>query len=90
MIRSHAAHTRITLSDIEGLRRTRRPTFVGMKRETNLQIRSAAIGQRITALRYDAEAGYVVVELESGEELWVASDYSDGYHLVHIGQQQNE
>ena len=36
-------------------------------------------GERIVGLRYDAESGYVVLELE-GAELWLSAD-RDGYHL---------
>ncbi len=43
-------------------------------------ISSAAVGCRIESLRYDAEAGYVVIELDSGEELWVQAD-GEGYHI---------
>ena len=31
------------------------------------------------ALRYDAEAGYVVLKLANGEELWVSANW-EGYH----------
>ena len=47
------------------------------------EIRSPAIGQRIVGLRYDGEAGYVVIELEDGDELWVSAD-AEGYHVSPI------
>lgn len=31
-------------------------------------------GRRIAGLRYDPEAGFVVVELTDGAELWVSAD----------------
>ena len=45
-------------------------------------IRSPAVGAKIESLCYDAESGYVVIELENGEELWVSAD-SSGYHVLH-------
>ncbi len=45
------------------------------------RIISPAIGATIAGLRYEPNAGFVVIELDSGEELWVSADYC-GYHLV--------
>ena len=45
-------------------------------------IHSPAIGAKIESLRYDAEAGYVVIELYSGENLWISADWC-GYHVLH-------
>ena len=52
------------------------------------EIDSRAIGQRIEALRYDTDAGYVVIELESGEDLWVSSD-AEG-HSVFVERTTSE
>jgi len=43
-------------------------------------IHSPAIGSKIESLHYDAESGYLVIELDSGEELWISADY-EGYHV---------
>ncbi len=32
-------------------------------------------------MRYDADAGYLVVVLDSGSELWLAACYEEGYHV---------
>ena len=53
-----------------------------MKHDHLKSIHSPAIGQRITALHYDS--GYVVVELESGEEMWVSADW-EGYQVFAAG-----
>ena len=44
-------------------------------------IHSPAIGSKIESLHYDAESGYVVIELDSGEELWISADWC-GYHVL--------
>ncbi len=33
-----------------------------------------------SGLRYEPDAGYVVIELDSGEELWVQAD-GGGFHI---------
>ena len=48
-------------------------------RHTKL-ICSAAVGHRIESLSYYAEAGYLVIELESNQQLWLSADCS-GYHV---------
>ena len=57
------------------------PTLHNRRHEAYKPIYSAAIGQRITALSYDAEAGYLVIKLDSGEELWISADW-EGYHVL--------
>ena len=44
-------------------------------------IHSPALGSKIESLHYDAESGYVVIGLDSGEELWISADY-EGYHVL--------
>lgn len=56
----------------------------GVARGGRQSARSPAIGQRIEAVRYDAESGYVVVLLDSRDELWVAACYEEGYHLFTV------
>ncbi len=41
---------------------------------------SPAIGQRITALSYDVETGYLVIELDNSQQLWLSAD-NDGFHV---------
>lgn len=43
-------------------------------------IHTPAIGQCITALSYDAETGYLVIELESNQQLWLSTDCG-GFHV---------
>ncbi len=45
-----------------------------------LTISSPAIGSKIESLHYDADSGYLVIELDSGEELWISADW-EGYRL---------
>ena len=52
-----------------------------MTQDSTHEIRSDAIGQRKEALRYDVESGYVVIKLDSGDELWVAAGCREGYHV---------
>ena len=49
-------------------------------------IHSPAIGATIDGLRYEADAGYVVIELDSGEELWVSADRV-GCHVFAMHQE---
>jgi len=49
-----------------------------MNNERIHELRSQAIGQRIISLGYDTESGYVVIELESGDDLWIAACYEEG------------
>ncbi len=51
-----------------------------MKPRDAKPIYSAAVGSRIEALSYDAETGYLVIELESNEQLWLSAD-SEGFHI---------
>ena len=44
-------------------------------------INSTAIGCRIEAVSYDADTGYLVMKLDSGEELWISADWC-GYHVL--------
>jgi len=48
-------------------------------------IRSTAVGHRIESLSYNAETGYLVIELESNGRLWISADY-EGYHIVQFPQ----
>ena len=43
-------------------------------------ISSTAIGHRIESLRYDAETGYLVIELDNSQQLWLSAD-REGYHV---------
>ncbi len=51
-----------------------------MNQERIRRIRSPAIGATIAGLRYEPDAGYVVIELDSSEKLWVQAD-AEGYHV---------
>jgi len=51
-----------------------------MKLRQPRDIHSSAIGAKIKSLSYDAESGYVVIELDSGEELWISADWA-AYHV---------
>ena len=51
-----------------------------MNRERIRRINSPAVGATIAGLRYEPDAGYVVIELDSGEELWVSAD-GGGFHI---------
>ncbi len=39
------------------------------------------------ALHYDTDAGYVVIELDSGDELWTAACWEEGSHVLLDGRQ---
>ena len=52
----------------------------GMNTERIRRIKSPAIGATIAGLRYEPDAGFVVVELASGVELWVQVD-GGGFHI---------
>ena len=45
-----------------------------MNHERIRRIRLPAIGATIAGLRYEVDAGYVVIELTDGRELWVQAD----------------
>ncbi len=42
------------------------------------------LGRRIAGLRYDPDAGYAVIELADGDELWVSAD-REGCHVLIVG-----
>ena len=52
-----------------------------MKHDNTKPIHSPAIGSKIESLHYEADSGYLVIELDSGQELWVSADW-DGYHVL--------
>ena len=54
-----------------------------MDEESVRRIESPAIGARIESIRYEPDAGFIVVELADGEELWVQAD-GEGYHVFAI------
>ncbi len=35
------------------------------------------------SLHYDIESGYLVIKLDSGQELWISSDYG-GFHVLSV------
>ena len=43
-------------------------------------IRSAAIGHKTESLKYDAEAGYLIIELDNRMQLWLSAD-SESFHI---------
>ena len=43
-------------------------------------------GRRVGGLRHEPEAGFVVVELEDGGELWISADWEGCSAGVYIGR----